>query len=169
MGAAAAAPYRRVQREAGAMKLSHIIFSRGAARLRRLGVSMLVALLTIGDIASASADAALPAGAPTAAALTAWAMRWFTEMQAGRTDRSQYAPDFAAEVTDEVVQTISRDLNRYGASPLRAEIVQTRKGDEQTFYEVKFIFPRGDATTLLFGFDAEGKITGVAVQSMAGD
>jgi len=151
------------------MKLSDIIFWRGGARLRRLGVSILVAALTIGDVASASADAAPPAAAPTSAALTAWMMRWFTEMQAGRTDRSQYAPDFVAEVTDEAVQKMSRDVNKYGASPLRAEILQTRKGDKQTLYLVKFIFPRGDATSVLFGLDVEGKITGVAVESMAGD
>ena len=28
---------------------------------------------------------------------------------------------------------------------------------------------RGDVTSLLFGFDEEGKITGIGVQSMAGD
>jgi hypothetical protein len=72
-------------------------------------------------------------------------------------------------VTDGAVKMMSLDLNRYGASPLRAEITQTRKIGEQTFYIVKFIFPRGDATTLLFGFDAAGKITGVRPQSFAGD
>ena len=44
-----------------------------------------------------------------------------------------------------------------------------RSVENQTFYVVKFIFPRGDATSLLFGFDAEGKITGIGVESMAGD
>jgi hypothetical protein len=34
---------------------------------------------------------------------------------------------------------------------------------------VKLIFPRGDVAGLLFGFDAEGKITGFAIMSMAGD
>jgi hypothetical protein len=64
---------------------------------------------------------------------------------------------------------MSQALNRYGASPLRAEIVQTRKIDAQTFYVVKFVFPLGDATSLLFGFDAAGKITGVAVGGIARD
>jgi hypothetical protein len=137
---------------------------RDAAWLRRLGLSILIAALTIGHAASAP-----PAGAQTDTALTAWAMRWFTEIQAGRTDRMQYAPDFVAEVTDEAVKTMSRDLNKYWASPLRAEIVQTQKDGEQTFYMVKFVFPRGDATSLLFGFDGAGKITGVAVGGLAGD
>jgi|HubBroStandDraft_3_1064219.scaffolds.fasta_scaffold1067677_2 hypothetical protein len=30
-------------------------------------------------------------------------------------------------------------------------------------------FSRGDATSLLFGFDAQGKITGIAVGGLAGD
>jgi hypothetical protein len=40
---------------------------------------------------------------------------------------------------------------------------------DQTFYQVKLVFPRGDATALLFGFDADGRITGIAIMSMAGD
>jgi hypothetical protein len=96
-------------------------------------------------------------------------MRWFTEMQAGRTDRSQYASAYRAQVTDDAIKAMSQALDKYGASPLRAEIVQARKIGEQTFYMVKFVFPRGDATSLLFGFDAAGKVTGVGVGSMAGD
>jgi hypothetical protein len=96
-------------------------------------------------------------------------MHWFTEMQAGRTDRSQYAPSYRSQVTHGAVKEMSNALDKYGASPLRAEIVQTRKSGEQTLYVVKFVFPRGDATTLLFGFDAAGKITGVGVGGMAGD
>jgi len=96
-------------------------------------------------------------------------MRWFTEMMAGRTDRSQYSAAFAPQVTDDAVARISHDLNRYGAAPLRAEIVQTKTDGEQTFAVLKFVFPRGDATSLLFGFDAAGKITGVAPGGIAGD
>ena len=66
-------------------------------------------------------------GATVGAALPTWAMHWFTEMMAGRTERSQYAPAFAPQVTDAAV-AVSRDLNRYGATPLRAEIVKTQKG-----------------------------------------
>jgi hypothetical protein len=47
--------------------------------------------------------------------------------------------------------------------------VQTKKDGDQAFAIVKFVFPRGDATSLLFGFDAAGKITGIAVGGMAGD
>jgi hypothetical protein len=132
-------------------------------------VAVLVATLSVGPITRASIAAAPPAGVPTEASVTTWAMHWFTEMQAGRTDRSQYAPDYRPQVTDGAVKEMSHALDKYGASPLRAEIVQTRKSGEQTFYVVKFVFPRGDATTLLFGFDAAGKITGVGVGGMAGD
>jgi hypothetical protein len=45
----------------------------------------------------------------------------------------------------------------------------TRTDGEQTFYVVKLVFPRGDAASLLFGFNAEGKITGIGIMSMAGD
>jgi hypothetical protein len=94
-------------------------------------------------------------------------MHWFKEMQAGWTDRSQYASAYRTQVTDDAIKEMSRALDKYGASPLRAEIVQTRKLGEQIFYVVKFVFPRGDATSLLFGFDAAGKIT--CVGGMAGD
>jgi hypothetical protein len=69
---------------------------------------------------------------------------------------------FAPQVTDEAVARLAHDLNRCGAASLWAEIVQTRKDGDQTFAIVKFVFPRADATSLLFGFDAAGRITGVA-------
>jgi hypothetical protein len=141
----------------------------GTAWSRLVGVAVLVAALSVGPVAPACADAQPPAGAPTEASVSAWAMQWFKEMQAGRTDRSQYAPTYRAQITDDAVTEMSHALNEYGASPLRAEIVQTRKSGEQTFYVMKFVFPRGDATSLLFGFDAASKITGVGVGGMAGD
>jgi hypothetical protein len=88
---------------------------------------------------------------------------------AGRTDRSQYSDQFAPQVTDDAVERMSHDLNKYRAAPLRAEIVQSKKDSDQTFHVVKFVLPRGDAISLLFGFDAAGKITGIAVGGLAGD
>jgi len=137
--------------------------------LRRIVFSVVIALLALGPAALVRADETPPAAAPTGAALTTWAMRWITEVMAGRSDRSQYSPGFAPQVTDEAVARIAYDLNRYGAAPLRAEIVQSKKEGDQTFAMVKFVFPRGDATSLLFGFDAAGKITGVALGGLAGD
>ena len=151
------------------MRISDQTTTGAVAGLARIGLALLIAMFVAGPVATARADATPPAATPTGAALTTWAMRWFTEMMAGRSDRSEYAPKFAPQVTDEAVARISRDLNRYGASPLRAEIVQIRKDGDQTFAVLKFVFPRGDATSLLFGFDAAGKITGVAPGAMAGD
>jgi hypothetical protein len=146
--------------------------SRGAvAGLRRVAFPLLVAMLAASPALIVRAAETPPALAPPAdpADLSARAMRWFTEMMTGRTDRAQYAAAFAPQVTDAVVAEIAQDLSQYGAAPLRAEIVQTKKDGDQTFATVKFVFPRGDATSLLFGFDAAGKITGIAVGGMAGD
>ena len=87
--------------------------------MRRVGVAVLVASLSVGPITQASIAAAPPAGAPTEASVTTWAMHWFTEMQAGRTDRSQYAPAYRAQVTDGAVKEMSHALDKYGASPTR--------------------------------------------------
>ena len=41
----------------------------------------------------------------------------------------------------------------------------TRMIGEQTFYVVKIIFPRGDAASLMFGLNTEGKITGISLET----
>ncbi len=135
----------------------------------RVGVAALTAMLSVGPIA-------LPAPTRNHRLARRRGERdghgrciWFTEMQAGRTDRSQYTPAYRPQVTDNAIKEMSHALNGYGASPVRAEIVQTQKIGEQTFYVVKFVFPRGDATSLLFGFDAAAKITAVGIGGMAGD
>jgi hypothetical protein len=125
------------------MRLFNRAFVRGQGCLCLVGWLMLVAVLAVGTVGAAHTDAAPPEGAPSEACLTAFLTRWFTEIQAGRTNRSLSARAYVAQITDAAVATMSRDLNKYGASPLRAEIVQTRKDGEQNFYIVKFIFPRG--------------------------
>jgi hypothetical protein len=146
-----------------------LILGGVATQVRSLGTALLVlALLTVGIIA-APANAASPANVTTDDGAAAFALQWFTQMQAGKFDRSQYTAGYGAQLTPEAVQVMSQRLNRYGASPLRAEVMKKRMAENQTLYLVKFIFPRGDATSLLFGFDTEGKITGVGVESMAGD
>jgi hypothetical protein len=64
---------------------------------------------------------------------------------------------------------MSSQLKRYGASPRAAQVLRTRMIDDQTFYLVKLVFPRGDSAAMLVGFDTEGKITGIDFVSMAGD
>ncbi len=103
------------------------------------------------------------------ARIAALAKQWFVDMQQGKVDCSQYAPAYAAQITDGAVQAMSGNLNRYGAPPLQAEIAKMRKIGGQVFYVVEFLFPQGEATALTFGFDASGKINGVAAASLAGD
>ena len=124
---------------------------------------LLVVVLAVEPVALSHADTTPSPSVLSETSVTELATRWLTEIQAGRTDRSLYAAAFAPQVTDEAVRAMSQNLNKYGAPPLRAEIVQTGKGGEQTFYTIRFVFPRGDAANLLFGFDEEGKITGIAL------
>jgi hypothetical protein len=137
-------------------------------RAHCVGNVLLVLVLAVG-IAAAPAYAASPADVATDEGAAAFALRWFAQMQAGKFDPTQYTAAYAAQLTPEAVQAMSQHLNQYGASPLGAEIMTKRSVEGQTFYQVKFVFPRGDAASLLFGFDAEGKITGIGVKSMAGD
>jgi hypothetical protein len=137
--------------------------------MRRFRDIILAVALSIATTAPGLADPMPPVGVPTEEGMKAFAIQWFAQMQAGEIDRTQYTAAYGAQLTDDAVQAMSHHLNEYGASPLRAEIMQKRSVDNQTFYKVKLIFPRGDAASLLFGFDVQGKITGVAIMSMAGD
>jgi hypothetical protein len=130
---------------------------------------ILLAALSITGVTVARADPAQPAGVPSEDSMKVLALRWFAQIQAGKIDLTQYTAAYGAQLTDDAVQALSRQLNQYGAAPLRAEIMQKRTIDDQTFYKMKLVFPRGDAAGLLFGFDMEGKITGVVVMGLAGD
>ena len=85
--------------------------------------------------------AASPAGVATDEGAAAFALEWYAQMQAGKFNRSQYTAAYGAQLTPEAVQAMSQHLNRYGASPLQAEIMKKRSVEGQTFYLVKFIFP----------------------------
>jgi hypothetical protein len=137
--------------------------------MRRLVRIILAAALLTGSIAAALADPASPAGGPAEYSVTTLALQWFAQMQAGQLDRTQLTAAYSAQLTDETVRETSRYLNQYGASPIGAQILQSRTVGEQTFYLVKLLFPRGDAASLLFGFNEECKITGIGIMSMAGD
>jgi hypothetical protein len=130
---------------------------------------ILVAALSITNATAALADPTPPAGIPTEDGMKDLALQWVAQMQAGKIDRTEYSSAYGAQLTDNAVRAMSHQLNEYGASPLRAEVMQRRAISNQTFYLMRLIFPRGDAASLLFGFDAEGKITGISVMSLAGD
>jgi hypothetical protein len=119
---------------------------------------LLAALLTVSAMAG-RADSLLPPGAPTEKSVEALALDWFAQMRSGQIDRTQLAAEYSAQLTDDVVQETAQYLREYayGASPTSAEVVNTRTSGKQTFYVVKLVFPRGDAASLLIGFQLRGQ------------
>ena len=136
--------------------------------MRLLTAIVTVAFLTA-SIPAWLADSATPANARSEDSVKALALHWFAQMEAGQIDRTQLASAYNAQLTDGAVQAMSHQLKQYGASPTRAQVLRSRSTDDQTFYLVKLIFPRGDAAAMLVGFDTQGKITGIDFVSMAGD
>ena len=143
----------------------------GTRQMRLLLVITLLAALLTGSVAAALAGSPPPSSVPTENSVETLALEWFAKMRTGQIDRTQLAAAYSAQLTDDAVQAMSRYLKEYeyGASPTGAQVLKTRAIGEQTFYVVKLVFPRGDAASLLLGFNAEGKITGISLMSMAGD
>ncbi len=135
---------------------------------RCVGIVLAVALI-VGAVLVAFSNPAPQASARSEESVKALALQWFAEMEAGQIDRSQLESKYSAQLTDDAVQAMSRQLKRYGASPTSAQILRTRSFNDQTIYLVKLVFPRGDAAAMLVGFDTDGKITGIDFVSMAGD
>jgi hypothetical protein len=71
-------------------------------------------------------------------------------------------------LTDNAVQVFARHISQYGASLLGAEIMQKRLIEDQTIPPGEAGIPARRSASLLFGFDAEGEITGTVVMSLAG-
>jgi hypothetical protein len=94
-----------------------------------------------------------------------FALSWFEHLQAGQIDRAQMTAALSKSLTDDSVKEMSRIVMSYGPAT-GDEIVQTRKIQDQTFYVVKLFLQRGDALSLLIGFDESGRITGVTFPSM---
>ena len=137
--------------------------------MRRFLELMLIAGFLTGNAAAVPTDSAVPSNVPTEDSVKAIALQWYSQMQAGQLDRTQLAAAYSAQLRDGAVREMSRKVNLYGASPNSAQVLQSRTIADQKFYLVKLIFPRGDAASLLIGFDAQGKITGIDFMSMAGD
>ena len=139
--------------------------------MRLFSVVTLVAALLTGSVAAALGGSPLPSSVRTTDSVEALALEWFAKMRTGQIDRTQLAADYSAQLTDDAVQAMALYLKKYdyGTAPLGAQVLKTRTIGEQTFYVVKIVFPRGDAASLLFGFNAQGKITGINIMSMAGD
>ena len=146
----------------------------GMIKLRgpmKLVMAMLFAAMLATGIGAAPAAVQAQANVLTEKSVEAIALQWFEQMRTGQIDRTQLTAEYSAQLTDDAVKKMSAYLNeyKYGASPTGAQILRTRTIGEQTFFDVKLTFPRGDAASLLFGFNKEGKITGIALMSMAGD
>lgn len=124
-----------------------------------------------GHIAGKPLDLLAPNGSRTPKGVEALTLHWFAQMRSGEIDRTQLAPEYDAHLTDHAVEQMSRYLKAYefGHLPLEAHVLQTRESGSQTFHVVKIVFPRGDAASLMMGLNAEGKITGISLMSMAGD
>lgn len=135
-----------------------------------VGIALVIALCA-GATLRALTTSASSVKVPTQSDVDALALEWFATMQTGRIVRTQLTPEYNARLTDEAVREMASYLKEhdYGVAPKSAEVVQTRTSGYQTLYVVKLIFPRGDAASLLFGFNSEGKITGISLLSMAGD
>ena len=133
-----------------------------------VGITLVFALLA-GGISATLANPAPQTSARSEDSVKALALQWFAQMEAGQIDRTQLEPKYSAQLSDDAVQAMSRQLKQYGASPIGAQILRTRAFNDQTIYLVKLLFPRGDAAAMLLGFDTEGKITGIDIIAMAGD
>jgi hypothetical protein len=108
---------------------------------------------------------------PTDEHMESLVLHWFAQMHAGQLDRTQLAPEYSAHLTDGAMRQMSEFLKAYhfGALPVAAHIMRTDHRGDQTFCLAKVLFPRGDAASLLLGFNAQGQITGISLMSMAGD
>lgn len=122
-------------------------------------------------VQAAAVRARLAAPANTDQALETFALRWFEQMRTGQIDRTLLSPEYDAHLSDEAVQNMSQHLTAYefGASPIGVQVLRQHSTASQSFYLTKILFPRGDAASLLFGFNRDSKITGVSLMSMAGD
>jgi hypothetical protein len=112
-----------------------------------------------------------PTAPPTDEQLEGLVLHWFAQMHAGQIDRMQLAPEYGAHLSDVAVSQMSEYLKAYhfGASPTGCHIMRKETRGDQDFCVAKVLFPRGDSASLLFGFNRDGKITGISLMSMAGD
>ena len=125
---------------------------------------LLVSCLT-GYVAPTFGDQTSPIDPRSSDKVKAFALSWFEHLQAGQINRTQMTTAFSEHLTDDAVKEMSRYLKSYG-SATGDEIVESRKIEDQTFYVVKLLLQRGDALSLLIGFDENGKVTGITFPSM---
>jgi hypothetical protein len=124
-----------------------------------------VATLVTGSFASVYGGQT-PSIDPTSSdGVKTFALEWFERLQAGQIDRTQMTTELSETLTDDSVKEMSRIVSSFGPAT-KDEIVENRKIEDQTFYVVKLFLQRGDAVSLLIGFNESGKITGVTFPSL---
>jgi hypothetical protein len=132
--------------------------------MKRLFVEAAV-LATLFTGSSAFSDQIAPIDPSSSDSVKTFALDWFEHIQAGKIDRAQMTAALSETLTDSSVEEMSRYLRAYGPAT-RDEISQNRRIQDQTFYVVKLFLQRGDALSLLIGFNDDGKITGITFPSM---
>jgi hypothetical protein len=124
----------------------------------------LAALLT-DFVTAAVGEQTSPAAPGSSDKVKAIALEWFEHLQAGQIDRAQMTTAFSEHLTDEAVREMAHYLKSYGP-PAGEEIIQSRTIQDQTFYVVKFLLQRGDALSMIIGFDENGNVSGITFASM---
>jgi hypothetical protein len=127
--------------------------------------AVLVATLFTGSVASVFGEQTPPIDPTSGDSVKTFALEWFEHLQAGQIDRSLMTRELSETLTDDSVNEMSRIVASFGPAT-KDEIVENRKIDDQTFYVVKLFLQRGDAVSLLIGFNESGKITGVTFPSL---
>jgi hypothetical protein len=150
---------------------SHSAVKSEAARSRLPVCIALAGALSAGSAAALFAFLSLSITPELGNTVNARALRCWSQMQSGVIDRTELSEDYSAHLSDDAVLEMSNYLkeHKYGVPPSRVEVLQKHQTRNQTIYLVKLDFPRGDAASLLLGFDNDAKITGVTILSMAGD
>jgi len=74
-------------------------------------IGLIAALLT-GSVATALAGSPPPTSVPTENSVKTLALEWFAKMRTGQIDRTQLAPDYSAQLTDDAVQAMSQYLKK---------------------------------------------------------
>ncbi len=143
---------------------SHFSGHEHQGRMNRLFVSTtLIASLSFGSLAQGQQASSIDP--KSADSVKVFALDWFARLQAGEIDRTQMTRDLSKTLTEDSVEEMARHLKSYGPAN-GDEIIQNRRIEDQTFYVVKLFLERGDALSLLIGFDDGGKVTVVTFPSM---
>jgi hypothetical protein len=128
-----------------------------------IGLMFVIASCALVGAATPSPKPASPG--VTGPSTNALALQCFHALQAGDIDRSKLTREYSDHLTEAAVATMSRYLRSYGDAS-SAEVLRTNVIGGQTFYLYKLFLARGDAITMLIGFNGEGKITGLTFPSM---